>query len=62
MEAYPWDRLFWEKSKKRAFILGMVIKLIKNGRDIIDYQGTLTGRINIKYISEESDVKYEDVI
>jgi len=40
----------------------MIIKLIKNGRDIIDYQGTLTGRINIKYISEESDVKYEDVI
>ena len=30
--------------------------------DIIDYQGTLTRRINIKYISEESDVKYEDVI
>jgi len=29
------------------------------GGDIIDYQGTLTRRINIKYISEESDVKYE---
>jgi hypothetical protein len=69
-EFHKEDNFYWNYTNKWKEIT--IIKGKFTGNDhkvdqkkwgnIIDYQDTLTRRINIKYISEESDVKYEDVI